>query len=86
MMTMVDGMMTAGSAVRLSHTVEKGTSLPFQSEMPMFLSSTKTWPRLCTFTLIPNSQLGRTGSNYMAKIELFCGWTNLRAAAQMNMC
>ena len=42
MMTMVDGMMTAGSAVRLSHTVEKGTSLPFQSEMPMFLSSTKT--------------------------------------------
>ena len=55
MMTMVDGMMTAGSAVRLPHTVEKGTSLPFQSEMPMFLSSTKTWPRLCTFTLIPNS-------------------------------
>ena len=22
----------------------------------------------------------------MAKIELFCGWTNLRAAAWMNMC
>ena len=55
MMTMVDGMMTAGSAVRLSHTVVKGTSLPFQSEMPMFLSSPRFWPRLCTFTLIPNS-------------------------------
>ena len=58
MMTMVDGMMTAGSAVRLSHTVEKGTSLPFQSEMPMFLSFRKTWPRPCTFisSQIPSSE------------------------------
>ena len=71
MMTMVDGMMTACSAVRLSHTVEKGTSLPFQSEMPMFFSSRKTWPRLCTF--------GKAVKNYLADFSVKWGGPPLSA-------